>query len=146
MTRPPAMERPTMAATRFSADERAIRELVERWAEAVRDQDRAAIAENHAADILMFDVPPPSASRGIDQYMATWETFFAAAEKPVKFDFTEVAFTAGSDVAFVTTIGHCVTIDRAGRREPLDFRLTMGLRRIDGAWCITHEHHSLPAE
>jgi ketosteroid isomerase-like protein len=28
----------------------------------------------------------------------------------------------------------------------LDFRLTVGLRKIDGQWTITHEHHSVPAE
>jgi ketosteroid isomerase-like protein len=25
------------------------------------------------------------------------------------------------------------------------FRLTVGLRKIDGNWCIDHEHHSVPA-
>jgi ketosteroid isomerase-like protein len=52
-----------------------------------------------------------------------------SAEKPVTFYFTDLEMTAGSDVAFVTAIGHCVNIDKAGQREPLDFRLTMGLRK-----------------
>jgi uncharacterized protein (TIGR02246 family) len=129
-----------------TADEKAILALFEQWAKAVRNGDRAAIRENHDADILMFDVPPPFSSRGIDAYMATWETFFNSAEKPVMFDFTDVEITAGSDVAFVTAVGHCVTTDKTGGREPLDFRLTMGLRKSDvGRWIITHEHHSLPA-
>jgi hypothetical protein len=25
------------------------------------------------------------------------------------------------------------------------FRLTVGLRKVDGNWCIQHEHHSVPA-
>jgi hypothetical protein len=25
------------------------------------------------------------------------------------------------------------------------FRLTIGLCKVDGAWCIQHEHHSVPA-
>jgi uncharacterized protein (TIGR02246 family) len=129
-----------------TADEKAILALFEQWAKAVRNGDRAAIRENHDADILMFDVPLPFSSRGIDAYMATWETFFNSAEKPVMFDFTDVEVTAGSDVAFVTAVGHCVTTDKSGQREPLDFRLTMGLRESeDGRWIITHEHHSLPA-
>jgi uncharacterized protein (TIGR02246 family) len=129
-----------------TADEKAILALFEQWAKAVRNGDRAAIRDNHDADILMFDVPPPFSSRGIDDYMATWETFFASAETPVMFHFTDVEITAGSDVAFVTAVGHCVNIDKAGQREPLDFRLTMGLRKSDvGRWIITHEHHSLPA-
>ena len=55
-------------------------------------------------------------------------------------------YSHGVDVAFATAIGHCVNIDKAGRREPLDFRLTMGLRKVAVRWQIMHEHHSLPAE
>jgi ketosteroid isomerase-like protein len=60
--------------------------------------------------------------------MHTWPlgTFFSSSEEPVQFNFTDVEVTAGVDVAFATAIGHCVNIDKAGQREPLDFRLTMG--------------------
>ena len=128
-----------------SADEVEIRNLIERWSGAVRNENRAEIRKDHDADILMFDVPPPFQSRGIDEYMATWETFFSSSEKPVRFNFTDIEVTAGADVAFATAVGHCVNIDKKGQREPLDFRLTMGLRKIGGRWRITHEHHSLPA-
>ena len=121
-------------------DQLAISDLIERWSKGVRDQDRAAIRQDHDADILMFDVPPPFQSRGIDEYMATWDTFFSFAEKPVRFDFTNIEITAGVEVAFATAVGHCVTIGRDGRREPLDFRLTMGLRKIDGRWHVMHGH------
>jgi uncharacterized protein (TIGR02246 family) len=129
----------------LSDDESAIRALIERWAQAVRNQDRAAIREHHDADMLMFDVPPPFLSRGLDAYMASWELFFSCAPKPVAFDFHDIEITAGEDVAFATAIGNCVNIDSKGKREPLQFRLTMGLRKIDGGWRIMHEHHSLPA-
>lgn len=123
----------------------AIQALFERWSRAVREEDLAAIRANHDPDILMFDVPPPFLSRGLDAYMQTWELFFSCAEKPVAFGFEDVEITAGSDVAFVTARGKCINIDRQGDREPLEFRLTMGLRKIGGNWRITHEHHSLPA-
>jgi uncharacterized protein (TIGR02246 family) len=128
-----------------SADEAEIRQLIETWSKAVRDQGRAGIRKDHAVDILMFDVPSPFQSQGIDAYMATWETFFSSADRPVKFDFTDVEVSAGCDVAFATAVGHCVYVDMRGRREPLDFRLTVGLRKIEGRWRITHEHHSVPA-
>ena len=128
-----------------SPDETAIRALIERWATAVRDEDRAAIRADHDPAMLMFDVPPPLRSRGLDEYMATWETFFAGVAKPVTFDLRDVTVTAGTDVAFATAIGHCVAIDPSGGREELDFRLTIGLRKIEGRWLILHEHHSLPA-
>jgi len=126
-------------------DEAQIQALIERWAKAVREENRAAIRSDHDSEILMFDVPPPFLSRGLDAYMATWETFFSSSEKPVTFDFHDVKVTCGQDVAFATATGKCVNIDPNGKREPLEFRLTMGLRKIDGKWCVMHEHHSLPA-
>jgi uncharacterized protein (TIGR02246 family) len=127
-------------------DEAAIRALIERWAKAVREEDRAAIRADHDPGILMFDVPPPFMSLGLDAYMATWETFFSSVEKPVAFDFHDIEVTCGQDVAFATALGKCLDIDRHGMRQPLNFRLTMGLRKIGGRWRIMHEHHSVPAE
>jgi uncharacterized protein (TIGR02246 family) len=134
-----------MPDTLNSKDEAEIRSLIARWARAVREEDRAAIRENHDPDIVMFDVPPPFISRGLDAYMATWEIFFSRAEKPVAFDLSDLQVTCGADVAFATAIGRCVDVDPSGKREPLQFRLTMGFRKIDGQWRVMHEHHSLPA-
>jgi uncharacterized protein (TIGR02246 family) len=129
-----------------SQDEMDIQALIERWARAVREENRAGIRADHDSEMLMFDVPPPFLSRGLDAYMATWETFFSCAEKPVAFDFHDVKITAGNDVAFATATGRCVDTDSKGKREQLEFRLTMGLRKMDGRWRVVHEHHSLPAE
>jgi uncharacterized protein (TIGR02246 family) len=126
-------------------DEQEIHAPIERWAKAVRDEDRPAIRAEHDPGIVMFDVPPPFSSQGLDAYMAMWETFFSSAEKPVAFDFHDVRVTCGHDVAFATAVGRCVNIDATGKREPLEFRLTMGLRKTDGRWRVMHEHHSLPA-
>src|SRR5712675_2452694 len=89
-------------------------------------EDRAAIRADHDPGILMFDVPPPFLSRGIDDYMATWDTFLSWSERPVTFHFHDVEVTAGTDVAFATAIGRCSGLDANGNREPLEFRLTMG--------------------
>jgi uncharacterized protein (TIGR02246 family) len=130
--------------TATSQDEAEIHALIERWASAVREQDRAAIRRDHDLDMLMFDVPPPLVSRGLDAYMASWDTFFTWAEKPVAFDFHDVKVTCGVDVAFATALGKCAGVDPDRKREALEFRLTMGLRKIEGRWCVMHEHHSLP--
>src|ERR1700722_12768655 len=120
-----------MSNDSLNSDMQEIRALIDRWAEAVRNEDLAAIRANHDANILMFDVPPPFLSRGIDAYMATWQLFFSNVEKPVTFKVEDVQITAGPDVAFATANGRSVNIDRTGKREPLAFRLTMGLKKID---------------
>jgi uncharacterized protein (TIGR02246 family) len=130
-----------------SKDEMDIQALIQRWAKAVREENRPGIRADHDSDMLMFDVPPPFLSRGLDAYMATWEKFWSSwSEKPVAFDFHDVKITAGNDVAFATAIGRCAGVDVKGKREELEFRLTMGLRKIGGRWRVMHEHHSLPAE
>lgn len=128
-----------------SADEAAVLQVVEDWADAVRRRDIAAILRHHAPDILMFDVPPPLQSRGLDAYRRTWDLFFAWAHEPAVFDIREVNVTAGSDVAFVAAAMRCAGREPDGTDIALDFRLTIGLRRIDGQWTIVHEHHSVPS-
>jgi ketosteroid isomerase-like protein len=110
----------------------------------VREEDLAGIRADHDPEMLMFDVPPPFLSRGLQAYMATWPPFFALQAKPVTFDFRDVVVTAGTDVAFATAIGRCRDLS-SGKEVELDFRLTMGFRKRDGRWRIVHEHHSIPA-
>lgn len=57
-------------------NESQIRALVERWAKAVRAKDMDSVFANHTADIVMFDVPLPLQSRGIEEYKKAWELFF----------------------------------------------------------------------
>jgi len=129
-----------------SQDEMEIRGLIERWVAAVRAEDREAIRAEHDSQILMFDVPPPFSSQGLDAYMATWELFFSRPERAGSFGLRDVKVTAGNDVGFATSTGRCADFDAAGKEQPLQFRLTIGFRKIDGRWRIVHEHHSVHAE
>ena len=87
-----------------TTDEAAIRALIESWAKAVRSKDIDGIIANHSPDILMFDVPPPFQSKGIDAYKRTWDLFFDWSQDEPVFDIQEMTITAGNDVAFVNSI------------------------------------------
>ena len=126
------------------SDEAEIRRLILGWARAVREEDFAGIRAHHSDDMLMFDVPPPFKSCGLDAYMATWGLFYPMQARPIRFEFEQIEIKAGPDVAFSTAIGHCAYIER-GEVTELQFRLTMGLEKRDGEWVIVHEHHSVPA-
>ena len=134
-----------MSATGIGTkDEGAIRKLIENWANAVRNKDLDGILAHHSPDVLMFDVPPPLKSQGIDAYKKTWDLFFDwSPDKPV-FEIREMNITAGYDVAFVTALMRCA--GKTENQSGLEFRLTVGLRKIDDQWIVTHEHHSIPAE
>ena len=128
-----------------SKDQKEIRALIENWARAVRNKDLDKILAHHSQDILMFDVPPPIQSKGIEAYKKTWELFFSWAKDSGVFDIVELNVTAGEDVAFTTATMRCAGTEANGDKTELDFRLTVGLRKIGGGWIVTHEHHSLPA-
>jgi ketosteroid isomerase-like protein len=118
-----------------------IRTIIEAWADAVRRHDYSGILAHHEQDIVMFDVPPPLQSRGMDAYKKTWDLFFECHRPSQAFDIEELAITAGEDVGFAVAIMRCASPEEGG----LLFRLTIGLRKVDGDWRIAHEHHSVPA-
>ena len=122
-----------------STDEAEIRDLVESWAKAVRTKDLEGIFANHFPEILMFDVPPPDQSKGIEAYKKTWNVFVAWFQDSGVFDIKELNITAGDDVAFGTALMRCGGTEANGDKVELDFRLPICFRKIDGRWTIMHE-------
>jgi len=39
----------------------------------------------------------------------------------------------------------CAGTEPNENKTELEFRLTIGLRKLNGQWMVTHEHHSIPA-
>ena len=134
-------------AVSLKHEEAAIRDLIENWASAVRARDLSGVVAHHTDDVLMFDVPPPVAVRGMAAYRETWPPFFdAQAQGKAAFDIVELHVTAGDTVAFATALLRCGSTQELAKDSTPRLRLTIGLRKIDGSWTIAHEHHSFPAE
>jgi uncharacterized protein (TIGR02246 family) len=127
----------------MSSDETAVRDLVERWATAVHTGDLDQVLADHAEDIVMYDVPPPSRGvRGIAAYRDTWPPFFEWQASGASFDIVSLDVVAGADVAFAYALLRCGTPDQL-REDPDNLlRLTIGLQRTEGRWVVVHEHHS----
>jgi ketosteroid isomerase-like protein len=121
-----------------NGNEQAIRALIDDWSEAICKGDIDRILSNRTDDMVMYDVPEPIQIVGIEAYKDTWRVFFEHnSAGPDRFRLSDVQVIAGDDVAYafglLTIAGgdaHC--------------RLTLGLKRIHGAWKVTHEHHSIP--
>jgi uncharacterized protein (TIGR02246 family) len=127
------------------ASEAEIRELIERWAAAVQAWDLDGVLADHSDDIQMFDVPPPNEVRGIDAYRDTWPPFFEWLKRGAVFEIVDLDVTAGDHVAFATALLRCGT-EEGLRKDPDNrLRLTIGLRREEGRWVVSHEHHSFPS-
>lgn len=120
----------------MDADERQIRELIANWARAVHAQDLDGAIARHSDDVVMFDVPEPLQSIGVDEYRKTWELFFANVPAgPGSFDVSELNLFVGDRVAWCRALVQV---------HDSTARLTIGLRKEGGQWLIAHEHHSYP--
>jgi uncharacterized protein (TIGR02246 family) len=122
--------------------ENQIRTLIERWATAVHHGDLPTVLADHADDIVMFDVPPPDQGvRGIEAYRRTWPPFFEWQCR-ASFDIESLTVTAGDGVAFAYALLRCGTPEDFAQIPQSRLRLTVGLRKVDQRWIVTHEHHS----
>ena len=122
----------------MTRDATEIRSLVETWAKAVRAKDMEGVLANHTDDIVMFDVPMPLQSKGVEEYKKTWELFFNHSPGgPGAFDLTELRVVAGDSVAY------CHALVKIFDSK---VRVTIGLRKEAEKWLIAHEHHSYPVE
>jgi len=130
-----------------NTDESRIKALLEAWADAVRRHDVPTILAHHDPDMVMFDLPPPLQCKGIDAYEQTWDLLFRYHKPGAAFDIQELTVTAGQDVAFAVAIMSCGpdSSSNPADKDGFLFRLTVGLRKVDGDWRIAHEHHSVPA-
>ena len=126
-------------------DEKQIRTLITRWADAVHRGDLEAVLADHAEDLVLYYVPPPHAGiRGLAASRALWPPFFAWQAQGARFDIDTLDVTAGHDVAYAHALLRCGTPRELAEQPTLRLRLTFGLRKEQGRWLIAHEHHSFP--
>jgi uncharacterized protein (TIGR02246 family) len=130
----------------MTEDEEQIRDLIEGWAKAVHEGDMDTVLADHAEDIVMFDVPPPDDGvRGIEAYRDVWPAFFEWQARGSAFEIVSLEVTAGDEVAFAHALLRCGMPDELASRPETRLRLTLGLRKQQGRWVVSHEHHSFPA-
>jgi ketosteroid isomerase-like protein len=126
---------------------REVVEVVEAKAAALKTGDVKAMLAYYAPQVVEFSLAPPLRQPTDAQDPAPVEKWIATFEAPPSREVTRLEITVGGDVAYATSID-CLTATPKGATESfsLYFRVTLGLRRIDGRWLVTHEHESVPFE
>jgi ketosteroid isomerase-like protein len=113
-----------------------ILKTVENWVRSVQGRNLQGAVDNHTEDIIIFDVPMPYQSKGLEAYAETWELFFANNKGGKEsFDIAELQVVAGDDVGF------CFGLINVFNSK---VRITIGLKKVNSQWLIAHEHHSYP--
>jgi uncharacterized protein (TIGR02246 family) len=121
-----------------------IRQLIDRWAEALRAKDVSAVMSHYATDIVAFDLAPPLQYRGADVYRKNWEAWFPTFRGPIGYEIRDLNIAASDDVAFCHSFNRITGTRTDDEKTDVWVRATVCCRKIDGKWKIVHEHQSVP--
>ena len=127
-------------------NEAAIRELIDRFANAFRAKDVDAVMSFVARDIVSFDILPPLQAVGADTFVKHWQEFFDSYQSPMHVEFPDVRISAGDDVAFSHCLHRVKGTLKNGQETDWWLRWTACYRKTDGKWLIVHEQVSVPAD
>lgn len=131
--------------TQSRKNDATIRELVERWAAAMRAKDTDTVVSFFDADNVMFVLDPPLQHKSADSPGAEGlQKWFESWDGPLGYEVTDLHVTTGEDVAFCHSLNHMTGKKVDGERVDLWFRETLCFKKTDGAWKIVHEHESVP--
>jgi ketosteroid isomerase-like protein len=134
-------------------DQAQIRDLLAGMAAGYRAKDAAQIVAGYAPGIVLYSMAPPLRSqhgdlldigggRKVDMTSAEgvqrWLDGFGDA--PFGYEIRDLAVAACGDAAYA----HGLARMGSGGAFRMWFRVTFGLRQIEGRWQITHLHESVP--
>jgi len=125
-----------------TAAETEIRQLIERWMQAVRDRDISNIIAPYADDIVAFDAIQALQFKGKANYQAHWEMCMGLCPGPMVFELAELTVQAAGDLALAHWLNRCGPADNDSQCGFM--RATVGYRRQGGQWQVIHEHWSAP--
>ncbi|MGW2391821.1 YybH family protein [Streptomyces lydicamycinicus] len=128
-----------------TTDEAQIRELLADRAAATKERDARRFLASSAPDLVDFSLAPPLQYKGPEaRDQRAIEAWYATWDGPIEVTVTQLEITVGDDVAFGHSINRMHGTKTDGFEVELWSRATVGLRKIDGTWKITHTHHSVP--
>jgi ketosteroid isomerase-like protein len=122
-----------------------IREILEARHERLAAGDVKGMLASYAPQVVQFNLAPPLGGVTDGNDPAPLEQWIATFEAPPRRAITQLEITADGDVAFATSLDSMTATPKGGSSPfTLWYRMTVGLRRIDGRWLIVHEHASVP--
>ncbi|GFE18180.1 ketosteroid isomerase [Streptomyces glebosus] len=126
-------------------DEAQIRELLADRAAATKERDARRFLATSAPGLVDFSLAPPLQYKGPEaRDQRAVEAWYATWAGPIEVTVTQLELTVGDDVAFGHSINRMHGTKTDGFEVELWSRATVGLRKIDGTWKITHTHDSVP--
>ncbi len=148
---------PTIAAAALAGSIRAapadsdstkIRSLESRYAAALVARDLNGIMRSYTPgeDLFIFEAVPPRQFVGARAYRQHVQEFLVNFHAPFTYDVRDVVVRTTGEVGYGHSIQHLVSVDEAGKRIDMTFRVTDVYRKIKGEWFIVQEHASFPVD
>jgi len=131
-----------------SSDTNPVFQALEGYQSAVLAKDAGAFAALYAADVRVFDMWGAWSFDGLEAWCReTADWFGSLGDERVRVGFSDVQASVSQDLA----IGHAFVSFAALGPDGVELRsmsnrLTLVLQRRGGAWKITHQHTSAPAD
>ncbi|MFI6813838.1 YybH family protein [Nonomuraea sp. NPDC050328] len=130
----------------MSSTDAAVRALLASRAEAARVKDIDRLMAHYAPEVVYYDAVPPLRFAGTEEVRRNFLRWFDGYDGPIGLETHELTVAVGGDVAFA----HMLHLDSGKRANGVEssiwVRSTVGCRRVNGTWLITHEHISLPID
>ena len=128
-----------------------VQEALERYKEAVVEQDVEKLLSAYSSDIHIYDCWGRWECKGKNAWSeSVTEWFNGLKEEGVKLQvvFNDLVIEEGENTAF----SHCAltyaayNVEKEEKLRQITNRFTFCLKKANGFWLITHEHSSLPID
>ena len=128
-----------------STSETEIRTVIADLSKALHDKDAKRVLSHYAPDSVIFDLAPPlehagsgaANEKGLKEWFATWRG-------PIGHETRDVSITANGDIAYCHGLFRLSGTKVDGEQADVWARQTTCLKKVAGAWKITHDHTSVP--
>ena len=134
---------------RQSRDERAIADLMDRYAAVTRNRDLDGLMAIYAPGdtLFIFDSNTPRQFVGADIIrQRARDEFFTAVKGPIDFTIEDLAITADSRIGFSHAVAHLKATTNSGEQADITYRATYAYVKTNGVWHIVMEHDSYPID
>lgn len=131
----------------LSAEQSEIKDVLDDFAEAIRNGDLDEIISFYSEDLTAFDMMPPLRFEGVEKYrrIAWKECFTDAFTFPVHYEWNEMKIEVQGDLAIAYGLIHMKGKFKGGDEMEAWLRNTTCFKQVDANWLISHEHNSAPS-
>jgi uncharacterized protein (TIGR02246 family) len=135
-----------MISTNVVSDEAQILAGIADRVQAIRSKDVDRLMANYAPDVATFDIVTPLRNIGSGPVRKRVVDWFSSFRTPIEYEIQNVSLAISGDVAFDHHLTNVHGTSQTGQTIDMWFRETVGYRKVEGRWRITHQHSSVPID